>query len=90
MHHARSDYQERIQDAAGLIPEDEPVLLIRGQDVLAPMIARTWADGFRLVGGDPEVVQAMRNYADHIERWQDENRAKVPDVPREAIERFIP
>lgn len=90
MRHARSDYQDRIQDAAGLIPEDEPVLLIRGQDVLAPMIARAWADGYRLIGGDPEVVAAMRSFADHIERWQDENTGKVPTVPRDVVEEFIP
>lgn len=31
MKHARADY-DRIQDPAGLIPEDEPVMLFRGQD----------------------------------------------------------
>ena len=36
MKHARSDYQARIQDVAGLIPADEPVFFIRGQDKAAP------------------------------------------------------
>lgn len=31
MKHARPDY-DRIQDPAGIIPEDEPVFLLRGQD----------------------------------------------------------
>ena len=26
--HARDDYNQRVQDAAGLIPEDEPVFLL--------------------------------------------------------------
>ena len=34
MKHARNDY-DRIQDPAGLIPADEPVFLLRGQDKLA-------------------------------------------------------
>ena len=35
MKHARPDYQKRIVDLEHLIPEDEPVLLIRGQDEFA-------------------------------------------------------
>lgn len=42
MKHARPDYN-RIQDPAGLIPEDEPVFLLRGQDVLAPSLVKDWA-----------------------------------------------
>jgi len=34
MIHARTDY-DRIQDPAKLIPDDEPVFLLRGQDKLA-------------------------------------------------------
>lgn len=34
MKHAREDY-DRIQDPLGLIPEDEPVFLLRAQDRLA-------------------------------------------------------
>lgn len=36
MKHARDDYNQRIQDSADLIPEDEPVFLFRAQDALAP------------------------------------------------------
>jgi len=35
MLHARKDYNERVQDTAKQIPEDEPVFLLRGQDALA-------------------------------------------------------
>ena len=35
MKHAREDYN-RIQDPAGLIPADEPVFLLRGQDEFTP------------------------------------------------------
>lgn len=43
MKHARADY-DRIQDPAGLIPEDEPVFLLRGQDIFAPQRLRDWAN----------------------------------------------
>jgi hypothetical protein len=39
MRHARADY-DRIQDPDGLIPQDEPVFLIRGQDRAAPAMER--------------------------------------------------
>lgn len=42
MKHAREDYN-RIQDPAGLIPEDEPVFLLRGQDRFAPELVMDWA-----------------------------------------------
>ncbi len=39
MKHARKDY-DRIQDTVGKIPENEPVFLIRGQDLAAPAALR--------------------------------------------------
>jgi hypothetical protein len=43
MKHARPDY-DRIQDPAGRIPADEPVLLFRAQDKHAAAVARFHAD----------------------------------------------
>ena len=43
MKHAREDYN-RIQDPSGLIPEAEPVFLLRGQDELAAPTLRYYAD----------------------------------------------
>jgi len=39
MKHAREDYN-RIQDPDEKIPDNEPVFLLRGQDVLAPNLLR--------------------------------------------------
>lgn len=41
MKHARPDYN-RIQDPLGLIPEDEPVFLLRGKDILTPTALEAW------------------------------------------------
>jgi hypothetical protein len=59
MIHARDDYN-RIQDPAGLIPQDEPVFLLRAQDVAAPQIVAAWADAIERLGGSPELVAAAR------------------------------
>jgi hypothetical protein len=41
MIHARTDYS-RIQDPDGKIPDDEPVFLLRAQDVTAAACLRHW------------------------------------------------
>ena len=58
MKHARPDYNDRIVDTAGLIPDDEPVMLFRGQDRLADDSARPDALGHGLV-----VSEAVRQRA---------------------------
>lgn len=42
MLHSRSDYQSRIQDSENKIPADEPVFLIRGQDLFGARLVREW------------------------------------------------
>ena len=48
MRHAREDYNNRIVDLENKIPKDEPVFLLRGQDVLAPGLLLEWAKQLRL------------------------------------------
>jgi hypothetical protein len=80
MLHAREDYN-RIQDPAGLIPEDEPVFLIRGQDVNGPATLLFWARLAEKAGADPEIVRRAREHADRMGFWQDtRNASKVPDL----------
>jgi hypothetical protein len=81
MKHCRSDYNERIQDSAGLIPENEPVFLLRGQDKFAYHLVKLWAD---MVERDPsstsEIVAAVRVHATRMHEWQ-EKHGKSPDCP---------
>lgn len=70
MQHARKDYN-RIQDPTGLIPEDEPVFLLRGQDVAAPSTLRHWAEVNDLMGGDPNASVLAREHAQAMEEWQE-------------------
>lgn len=86
MKHARSDYDTRIQDSAGLIPDDEPVLLIRGQDEAALYVIGAWL-GF--YSGDPRIdpalITSIKLHEHRIRDWQLTHGHKVADAPPEAL-----
>lgn len=83
MKHARKDY-ERIQDPAGLIPEDEPVFLIRGKDVAGPMAVDAWADIAESVGASESIVAHARSHAKEMRAYQAVHGSKIPDMPKEV------
>lgn len=68
MLHAREDYN-RIQDPAELIPVDEPVFLLRAQDMIAWEIVEIWANRNEEVGGDPALTQLARDHAERMREW---------------------
>lgn len=81
MKHAREDY-DRLQDPAGLIPPDEPVFLIRGQDVLGPATVDQWAALAQLAGASSEIVAKARAHAEAMRKYQRRTgRRKLPDLP---------
>ncbi len=80
MKHARDDYN-RIQDPAGLIPEDEPVFLIRGQDAVAPEAVYAWADLAERAGAAPNIVETARAQASAMAIYGKEHGDKIPDMP---------
>ena len=83
MLHARRDYM-RIQDPAGLIPENEPVFLIRGKDVTAPSVVSYWADKAEEAGADQVIVDAARNQAIAMILYQSSSiRCHIPDMNSE-------
>jgi hypothetical protein len=79
MRHARSDY-ERFQDPAGLIPDDEPVFLVRGQDKAAPGTLRAWAGAAGAIGADSKIIALVLQHANAMEDWQRDHGSKVPDI----------
>jgi hypothetical protein len=84
MKHARDDYN-RIQDPAGLIPEDEPVFLLRAQDKHAAATLRYYAHLVALDQGDVSILFATQKQADAMEAWP---RHKAPDMPAlDALQR---
>jgi len=80
MFHARKDYN-RIQDPEGKIPEDEPVFLLRGQDVTAPEVVEYWADLAAARGASNEIVMAAREQSLRMKDWQRLGAVKIPDMP---------
>lgn len=84
MLHCRSDYN-RIQDPANLIGKDEPVFLLRGQDITAPHIVRLWASAQRQNPKvDPMLIFSVESFALIMEAWQCENITKWADLPENA------
>ena len=80
MIHARKDY-DRFQDPAGLIPEDEPVFLLRGQDIVAPVVVVVWADLAEAEGANQTIIGHAREHAELMRTWQKEHGSKIPDMP---------
>lgn len=80
MKHARQDYN-RIQDPEGKIPEEEPVFLLRAQDVTAPDVVRYWASRAHAANAEPNIVMAALSQATKMEQWQKEHGNKIPDMP---------
>lgn len=67
-----------------IIPDDEPVFLIRGQDLAAIPAAEAWCEAAAALGADDEIIAAVRRHIEVVREWQ-LTHAKVPDAPAEAL-----
>jgi arylsulfatase A-like enzyme len=73
-----------VQKAPGIdgppIPDDEPVLVIRAQDVLAARMMRLYIDFYTLLDdhGD-DVVDEMNEHLDALIEWQLDHPVKTAD-----------
>lgn len=79
MKHTRPDYN-RIQDPGSLIPENEPVFLLRGQDLAAPKALREYAMQAHKMGAGIDVVTSTLEQARAMEAWQRTVARKVADI----------
>lgn len=64
------------------IPEDEPCIVIRAQDVLAPAMLHKYIMVYSdLEDAQPEVIEELNDHLHKLLRWQMENgdRLKVAD-----------
>lgn len=84
MRHGRPDYA-RIQDPMGIIPEDEPVFLLRARDAGAPLTVLAWSSAQEAAGADPEVVAKAREWAQVMSAYQAEHGMKLPDLPADEV-----
>lgn len=86
MKHARPDY-DRIQDPAGLIPADEPVFLLRGQDMLAWHFVKFYAFCAGLVGAH-DMAKLCSEHAKLMRDWPVKKIPDLPISPDPALERW--
>lgn len=95
MIHARKDY-DRIQDPAvndesllsdgsSPIKIDEPVFLIRAQDVCFESTVRAWMQFHSELGGDPFMSEALANHLQLASEWQSRNGRQLADAPIETL-----
>ena len=65
-----------------IIPDDEPVFLIRAQDVVGPQTVRGWAHLAEAVGADSKLTRAVLDWADRMEVY---GQSKVPDCAERLL-----
>lgn len=78
MKFTRDDYNKRIIDKAGKIPDDEPVFLLRAQDKYAPSTLRHYAQLLE-DDGNIEMAEELRAHARQMIVWQKSVKVKKPD-----------
>lgn len=85
MQHARQDYNERIIDTSGKIPEGEPVMLFRGTDKHTAAVVRFYADLVeRDINVHPDFVACVRRHAFRIDDYA-KIYGKSPDAPPQCL-----
>lgn len=72
MLHAREDYN-RFQDPAGIIPQDEPVFILRGQDKYAAETVEFYCSLVQ----NKDVKHATKQLAQWMRDWP---KHKEPDL----------
>lgn len=71
-------------DVTPIIPDDEPVFLIRAQDLVGPDVVEYWANRAQQNGAERDIVRAAFQQAEEMRAWQQEHGSKVPDAPAGA------
>lgn len=79
MKFTREDYNRRIVDTAGKIPEEEPVFLLRAQDKHAPSTLRHYAALLEEAGNEG-MASELRKHAKDMLLWQKSKKVKEPDT----------
>jgi hypothetical protein len=84
MVHARTDYN-RIQDPEKLIADDEPVMLFRAKDNLAPAILAQYADYLKMFHASQHMIDSVLAQEAKMRQWQRTHGCKLPDMPEDAV-----
>jgi len=71
--------KEITEGCLSKIPDDEPIFVLRARDPVAPTIVRMWSMVAALMGVPAVKTTEARNFAYHMEEWQEKNGSKMPD-----------
>jgi hypothetical protein len=69
------------KDTWDKIPEDEPVFVIRGKDVLGPTMILHWINSAKQLGVNQDKIERAYEHVNDMLNFQKENssRVKIPD-----------
>lgn len=65
-----------VKQDGTLLPDDEPVFVLRAQDILAPAALMQYADLYEAVTGDSHHAGNIRDFARVMTTWEPR---KLPD-----------
>lgn len=65
-----------------LIPLDEPVFLVRGQDSVGGEAVRAWAELAQAAGAQPEILAVAREHAVRMDAWPKKKVADLAGQPQ--------
>lgn len=82
--HVGEDIAISTNGTTRFIPADEPVFLIRGQDIVGGDAVRAWASLAEAAGSSFDICQMARAHAAKMDAWP---KKKVADVPRVKVRR---
>ena len=78
MLHSREDYNRFLsQDPSGKIHPEEPVFLIRAQDVVSGDAVRAWAELHERARGSLELARSAREHAAKMDAWPQKKLADL-------------
>ena len=69
----------RGEGCLGRAADDEPVIVLRAHDHIAPHVALDWVVKAKHAGVSTEKVAAMLEQITRMLRWQGQHGSKVPD-----------
>jgi hypothetical protein len=73
--------------AGPIIPDDEPVFVLRSKDIIGPATVRDWCDNAESVGAEPALIERVRRFAEEMDAYAAEHYGggKVADTPAHLL-----
>jgi hypothetical protein len=71
--------------AQPIIPDDEPVFLVRAQDAAAIHTMQAWCEAAQIVSADEDIIATVKRHIELVRDWQAEHGVKVPDAPADTL-----